>query len=560
FQEEATMLERLNRVGRAVAAELDVDRIAQTITDAATTLCEAEFGAFFRNVTNAAGDSYLLYTLSGAPREAFEKLGMPRNTALFVPTFAGRGPVRLDDVTQDPRYGKNAPHAGMPKGHLPVRSYLAVPVTARSGRVLGGLFFGHSRPGVFGEREERLAVGIASQAALAIENAELHRQREELIEKLRDTDRRKDEFLATLSHELRNPLAPLRNSLNLLLVSGRGVAPTEPLREMMERQVNHLVRLVDDLLEMSRINRGALELRKEAVELRTIVQNALETSEPLVSAARHELSVSLPEEPVWIDGDPIRLAQIVSNLVNNAAKYTEPGGRISVEARRRDGTVEVSVRDNGMGIAPEALPRIFEMFNRGERAQTRGPGGLGVGLALAKRLAEMHGGSIEAESTGPGLGSVFRVTLPVVESGGSQPPAGTKTESASLPPKRILVVDDNADAAESLGALLGFLGADVRTAGDGPTALELFAAYDPMVVFLDIGMPGMDGYEVARRLRSDFPERRPVLVALTGWGQPEDRRRAREASFDHHLVKPADFGALQTLLALHDQEARPRTL
>jgi signal transduction histidine kinase/DNA-binding response OmpR family regulator len=556
LREEAALLEELNRVGRVVAAETALDRIMQTVTDAATRLCEAEFGAFFHNVTNSSGESYLLYTLSGAPLEAFSKFGTPRNTAIFAPTFAGEGPVRLDDVTKDPRYGQNRPHRGMPEGHLPVRSYLAVPVSVRSGRVSGGLFFGHSAIGVFDERAERIATGIASLAAVAMQNAELHRQREELIDKLRDADRRKDEFLATLSHELRNPLAPLRNSLNLLMVSGRAVTMTEPLREMMERQVNHLVRLVDDLLEMSRISRGLLELRKEPSELGAIIRTAIETSQPLVDSGRHELAVSQPGEPIWVDGDPVRLAQVVSNLLNNAAKYTDPGGKISLEVTPSAPGVNIVVKDNGVGIAKDSLGEVFEMFSRGERTSSRSQGGLGIGLALARRLVEMHGGAISAESEGPGRGSTFRVTLPVLLETPSTSPLGHVKESGALPPKRVLVVDDNQDSAETLAALLGFLGADVRTAGGGPEALDVFSSYDPAFVFLDIGMPEMDGYEVARRIRSDFPERHPFLIALTGWGQSDDRRQAKEAGFDQHLVKPADFAALQALLTLSDRDPR----
>jgi CheY-like chemotaxis protein len=315
--------------------------------------------------------------------------------------------------------------------------------------------------------------------------------------------------------------------------------------------VNHLVRLVDDLLEMSRINRGALELRKEHVALATIVSNAVETSEPLVTAGRHELDVSLPAEPVWLDGDPVRLAQLLSNLLNNAAKYTPPGGKIALQAERNDGMLEIAVRDNGVGIPEASLERIFEMFHRGDRTTTRGQGGLGIGLSLARQLAEMHGGTIAAQSPGVGKGSEFLVRLPVVSLGGPPVQARAAVEARPIPAKRILVVDDNEDSAESLGALLGFLGVDVRTALDGPSALEAYAEYDPAIAFLDIGMPGMDGYEVARRIRASFPERKTILVALTGWGQAEDRRRAREAGFDHHLVKPADFAALKALLSLH---------
>ncbi len=546
LREEARTLETLNRVGRTLAAELDLEKTVQAVTDAATELSGAEFGAFFYNVTNASGEAYLLYTLSGAPREAFETLGLPRNTAVFAPTFAGEGTVRIHDVTKDPRYGKSAPHYGMPKGHLPVVSYLAVPVVSRSGEVIGGLFFGHSRPGVFTERAERLVEGIAAQAAVAMDNARLYEESRRLVLRLSEADRRKDEFLATLSHELRNPLAPLRNSLHLLrATAGAGAAA---IHDVMERQLSHLVRLVDDLLEVSRINRGTLELRKSRVEIAEVVRNAVETSRPLIEAGRHALELDLPREALWVEGDPVRLAQILSNLLNNAATYTEPGGRIVLSARRAEGTVRLAVRDNGVGIAPEALPRVFEMFSRGDRQSARHQGGLGIGLALSRRLAQMHGGTLTGFSEGAGCGATFVATLPLAAEQAPSPSA-SDTSPAPLPPRRILVVDDNDDSADSLGLVLKLLGADVRVARDGPQALEVFEDYDPAVVLLDIGMPGMDGYEVARRIRAGFPERRAALIALTGWGQDKDRERAREAGFDRHLIKPADLDALQTLLS-----------
>jgi PAS domain S-box-containing protein len=548
LREEARIQETLNRVGRTLAAELDLERTVQAVTDAGTELSGAKFGAFFYNVKNAAGESYMLYTISGVPRAAFEKFSMPRNTAVFAPTFNGEGIVRVDDITKDPRYGKSAPHHGMPKGHLPVVSYLAVPVISRTGEVLGGLFFGHDQPGVFTERSERLLAGVAAQAAIAMDNARLHGERARLVAQLQDADRRKDEFLATLAHELRNPLAPLRNALQLLELTVHGDARVDPLREMMERQVSHLVRLVDDLLEMSRISRGALELRKERVEVSAVVRNAIETSDPLISGGRHRLSVALPSQPAWIEGDAVRVAQILSNLLNNAAKYTDPGGDIRLRAELRDGAVAISVRDNGIGIAPEAMPRLFEMFARAAGPDRAGHGGLGIGLALSRRLAEMHGGKLEGNSAGLRRGAEFTLTLPLAAPGPQALPATPQAARSGLPPRRILVVDDNRDAAESLGLVLKFLGADVRIAADGAEALQAYEAYKPSVVFLDIGMPSMDGYEVARRIRQG-DSGRPAIVALTGWGQEQDRRRAREAGFDHHLVKPAELGALQSILA-----------
>ncbi|MEP6790736.1 MAG: ATP-binding protein [Ramlibacter sp.] len=365
--------------------------------------------------------------------------------------------------------------------------------------------------------------------------------------RLAESDRAKDEFLATLSHELRNPLAPLRNAIELQRRMG-GDERTERVNAMMERQVNHLVRLVDDLLEVSRISRGTFSLRKERVELAAIVRNAVETSDPLVKAGGHELAVQLPREPLWLEGDPVRLAQVLANLLNNAARYTEDGGHIAVRAWRDGGEAVISVRDDGVGIAPEALPRMFEMFTRGDRDSARNQGGLGIGLALSRRLAQMHGGKLEAHSEGPGKGSEFTVRLPLA-AGEAQDAERQAAQAASLGRRRVLVVDDNRDAAESLAMVLEMLGADVRVAHDGMAAIEAFGAYRPSVVLLDIGMPGMNGYEVARALRLRGAEIPATLVALTGWGQDADRQRAKEAGFDHHLVKPAEIDALQQLLA-----------
>lgn len=369
---------------------------------------------------------------------------------------------------------------------------------------------------------------------------------------LQEADRRKSEFIAMLSHELRNPLAALRNALEFVRMSGTGGGELAPIREMMDRQVNQLVRLVDDLLEMSRISRGAFELRKERVEIAAVVNSALETCDAAFQAAGHALSVSLPEEPLWVEGDPMRLAQIVANLLNNAAKYTSPGGSIGIRAERRDGTAEISVCDNGAGISPEAMRHLFEMFSRGDQSDGNGQGGLGIGLAISRRLVEMHGGSIQAHSAGRGMGSTFTVRLPLVADPGARV-ADDPYATAAVPRQRILVVDDNGDSAESLGMLLELLGADVRIAGGGAAALDLFGEFDPEVVLLDIGMPEMDGYEVARRIRARDPQRRTAVVALTGWGQEEDRRRSREAGFDHHLVKPADLDALRALLTSIDR-------
>jgi PAS domain S-box-containing protein len=360
---------------------------------------------------------------------------------------------------------------------------------------------------------------------------------------LQAADRRKDEFLATLAHELRNPLAPIRNALHLVKLQG-GVAA--PLRDMMERQVNQLVRLVDDLMEASRISRGQLELRLESLDLREVVRTAIETSRPLLEEARHELRVHLPDDPQPVRGDAVRVAQIIVNLLNNAAKYTEEGGRIDVELSREGPWAAVSVRDNGVGIAAEDMPHVFEMFAQVDRNALRAQGGLGIGLALARRLAEMHGGTLHADSAGPGCGSTFTVRLPSaaqLERGRVAVPP-----PPALPARRVLVVDDNRDAADSLAMLLRHLGAEVHTAHDGATALDIAGSWCPAVALLDLGMPGMDGFEVARKMRSDERLAGLKLIALTGWGQEEDRLRSRRSGFDHHLVKPVDLSLLQTLL------------
>jgi PAS domain S-box-containing protein len=371
----------------------------------------------------------------------------------------------------------------------------------------------------------------------------------EQAERLAESDRAKDEFLATLSHELRNPLAPLRNSIALLRMSGGGDEKSGSIHAMMERQVNHLVRLVDDLLEMSRISRGTLSLQKARVEVAAVVRNAVETSDPLIRAGQHALQVELPPEPLWLEGDHVRLAQILANVLNNAAKYTNDGGRITLRAWREGGQAVISVRDNGIGIAPDALPRMFEMFSRGDRDSGRSQGGLGIGLALSRKLAQMHDGTLEARSEGLGQGSEFTVRLPLADAGSRAAAPAESAPDENLGRTRVLVVDDNPDAGDSLGLILQHLGADVRVARDGPEALEAYPGYAPSVVLLDIGMPGMNGYEVARTIRSRFAHQPATLVALTGWGQDDDRRRAREAGFDHHLVKPAEIDALQQLLA-----------
>ena len=383
---------------------------------------------------------------------------------------------------------------------------------------------------------------------VAIDITDLKRAEEEL----RDADRRKDEFLATLAHELRNPLAPIRNSLQILKMPRVDAETAQRSRDMMERQVHHLVRLVDDLLDVSRVMRGKIELRRERVELATVVARAVETVQPLIDAQGHGLTVNLPPESLPLDADPVRLAQVVGNLLTNAAKYTEANGRIRLTAQREGREAVLRVRDTGIGIAPDMLPKVFGLFVQVDHAATRSQGGLGIGLTLVKNLVEMHKGTVEASSAGLGKGSEFVVRLPLSAQEGWRRTEEESGETAHAPARSsgrlLLVVDDNTDAADSLAMLLRLQGHEVRVAHDGPAALEMAKGYRPEMVFLDIGMPGMDGYEVARRLRRQPGLEKVRLAALTGWGQEEDRRRTAEAGFDHHLVKPVEPGTLEALL------------
>jgi PAS domain S-box-containing protein len=371
-------------------------------------------------------------------------------------------------------------------------------------------------------------------------------------EALREADRRKDEFLATLGHELRNPLAPIRNGLELLRLAEPGSDTAAHAQAMMERQTAHLVRLVDDLLEISRISTGKLELRPETVELAAVLGSAIETSRPLIDARGHELKVELPGEVLRLRGDPVRLAQVVSNLLNNAARYTEGRGRITLGAWREEGFAVLSVRDNGAGIEPDVLPHIFDMFMQAGRT-AHSQGGLGIGLTLARRLLDLHGGRIDAFSAGPGKGSEFVVRLPLLSWGASAAPradAVRRRPRDAEASRKVLVVDDNVDAASSLGMVLRHLGHQVRVVHDGAAALEAVATAPPDVVLLDISMPGMDGLEVARRMRAGVLSAPLRIVAVSGLGQEEDRRRAREAGFDDHVVKPVAVDRLPAILGL----------
>jgi signal transduction histidine kinase/ActR/RegA family two-component response regulator len=374
-------------------------------------------------------------------------------------------------------------------------------------------------------------------------------ERGRLEQELRNTDRKKDDFIALLAHELRNPLAPIRNGLQVLRLTAGDAAAVAQARAMMDRQLSHMVRLIDDLLDVSRISRNKMELRKERVLLADVVASAVETARPLIEAAGHELAVALPPRPVFVDADLTRLAQVLGNLLTNSAKYTGKGGRICLAAERNAAEVIFTIKDNGIGIPAQSLPHIFDMFSQVDRSTERSTGGLGIGLALVKGLVEMHGGTVSAESEGEGKGSTFTVRLPATE-GRSAPLAATsaETEGPGIG-RRVLVVDDNRDGAESMAMMLQLLGDEVRSAHDGIEAVEVAEQFLPHVILMDVGMPRLNGLDATRRIREQPWGKEITVIALTGWGQQSDRQRSREAGCDGHLVKPVNLSDLEKLLS-----------
>jgi PAS domain S-box-containing protein len=571
-KEQALISEKLGEVGAMVASSLEREVVVQKVTDTATELTGAQFGAFFYNAVDPqTGDTYLLHTLSGASKEAFANFAAPRSTAIFAPTFHGKSPVRLADVRQDPRYGLNAPHHVMPHGHLPVRSYLAVPVKGVDGAVIGGLFFGHSQVGVFTEQHERMALGIAAWAAVALENSRLY-------EEARTANRMKDEFLAVLSHELRTPLNAIVGYARLLRGGVLGGDKTTRGLEILERNATVLTQIVEDILDVSRIVSGKIRLDVQPVELSLVVDNAVATMQPAADARSVRLQVLIDPRVGPVAGDPERLQQVIWNLVSNAVKFTPRGGRVQVRVERVDSQVEVVVSDTGIGIARDFLPHVFDRFRQADSATTRKAGGLGLGLAIVRHIVELHGGTVEATSGGEGQGSTFRVRLPLMivhperAAGKREHPRTARIEPlpdlGGLQGVRVLAVDDEADALSLLRVVLETAGADVITTSSPEAAVDLIGRHSPDAVVIDLGMPQMDGFEVIRRIRqSRTPAVRQVpAAALTAFARSEDRTKALRSGFEMHLAKPVDPGelvaAIQTLVRRHrtsDATAEPRT-
>jgi signal transduction histidine kinase/CheY-like chemotaxis protein len=559
LRQEVEVRTTLAEVGASLAGELRSDRLIQAVTDASTKLTQAEFGAFFYNVTDENGESYALYSLSGAPKEAFSSFPHPRATAIFGPTFRGEAIIRLDDVTADPRYGQNPPFHGMPRDHLPVRSYLAVPVIGRDGLVLGGLFFGHSQPGIFTKRHELLAAGVAGWAAIALDNARLYQEAAE-------ANRLKDEFLATLSHELRTPLNAVLGWAHMLREGTLPAAMHQRALESVERNARAQAQLVDDLLDVSRIMAGKLQVRSDAVDLSAVVTNAVDTVRAGVTAKRLNLEVLLPaERQVTVSGDMDRLQQVVWNLVSNAVKFTPSGGQIEVELRRVDTKAEIIVRDTGQGIDPAFRPHLFQRFRQMDASKTRQHGGLGLGLSIVRHLVEAHGGTVAAESEGLNRGATFRVQLPLrgVEASNTDTASSeTRRPERALAGVRALIVDDEPDARELTQYVLESGGATATMAASAGEALHRLANEPFDVLIADIGMPDQDGAALIRALRS-LPggslNRDTPALALTAYTSIKERDEALAAGFNSHLGKPVDpeqlIAAITAILRRFDPQS-----
>jgi PAS domain S-box-containing protein len=554
IEENAAVTETLNNVGTIVASDLDRDKVVQAVTDTATQLTTAEFGAFFYNVIDERGENYTLYTLSGVSHDAFSKFPMPRNTEVFEPTFKGTGVVRSADITKDPRYGHNPPYHGMPPGHLPVRSYLAVPVKGRGAEVIGGLFFGHSTVGRFDPHHERIAVGIAAWASVALENARLYTS-------VQDASRVKDEFLASLSHELRTPLNAILGYSRMLRTGIIAPDRREKAIDTIERNATSLTQIVEDVLDISRIVSGKIRLNVQPVDFPTIVRTAVDAIAPAADAKGVRVEIVLDPAAAPVSGDPERLRQVLWNLLSNAVKFTNRGGRVQVRLERVNSHLELIVSDTGIGIPPEFLPHVFERFRQADAGFTRERGGLGLGLSIARQLIEMHGGTIDASSAGVGQGATFRVKMPLMivhtlrdDKPRVHPRAGSSLANVSAESLRgihVLTVDDEPDALALVSEALEAAGARVTTAQSAESALEKLVVETPDVIVADLGMPKMDGFAFIERLRrhDNSRVREVPAAALTAYARSEDRMKALQAGFQIHLAKPIDPAELVTTIA-----------
>jgi signal transduction histidine kinase len=532
-----TLLQLLSDAARHLLTATDPDELVRGLWERIREPLGVD--AYFNLVAlNGAGERPRLASFAGLPENAVASLlDLERGSATAEIPVLSREPVHLTCIHEsDDALVRTLRAAG-------IRACFCHPLLADEER-LGTLCFASCSKDEFTADELDFLRTVSHYATSAYER--LRR-----IAEMRESERRKDEFLATLAHELRDPLAPLGNVLELMKRSTDDSSVLRQVRDTMQRQLGQLVQLVDDLLDVSRITRSQLKLRKRRVELELAVQQAVETVGPQAEAARQELEVELPEQPVWLDADPVRLAQVLGNLLTNASKFTEQGGRILLRAEQQNGEVVVTVKDTGIGIPADKLTSIFEMFAQVSSARERSQSGLGIGLTLVSRLVEMHGGTVVAASDGPDKGSEFVVRLPVLVEEAQEGTPAPDEEQAPAGERQILIVDDNRDSASSLAMLLQMTGHVTREAYDGPEAIDAAREFRPDVVLLDIGLPTLDGFEVCRHIRAKSWGRDVLIVALSGWGQIEDRRKSKEAGFDHHMVKPVKHEALMKLLREH---------
>jgi PAS domain S-box-containing protein len=564
-EEQALITQKLSEAGAAVASSLDRGTIVQKVTDIATDLTHAEFGAFvYKSIDPQTGDERTQHTVSGISERAFVRLAKDGSTELFTLVITEHGLIRIDDLTQDPRYRGAPPRLEMLNGHLPVRSYLAVPVYAVAGDLVGALFLCHPQARIFTAQHEQLAKGIAAWASLALENARLFRDAQE-------ADRLKDEFLAVLSHELRTPLNAIVGYARLL--RGGILSDDKATRglETLERNATALTQIVEDVLDISRIVAGKIRLDVQPVELPLVVHNAIATVQPAADAKGVRLQAIVDPRVGPVSGDPDRLQQVVWNLLSNAVKFTPRNGRAQVRVQRVNSHVEVAVSDTGIGIRPDFLPYVFERFRQADAGTTRKTGGLGLGLSIVRHIVEMHGGSVTVASEGQGRGATFSIRLPVMivhAEGVREPREHPRTERkaplerlGNLEGVRVLAVDDEEDALGLLRAVLETAGAEVTTSPSPLDALERVATVRPHVLVVDLGMPEMDGFEFIRRIRgSASADVRDIpAAALTAFARSEDRTRALESGFEMHLAKPVDPGELVASVAtLVRRVAKPR--
>ncbi len=575
LRDETRALELLNRVGRQLIATLDLKSIVQAVTDASTQISGARFGAFFYNAEDEQGGRLLAYTVSGLPRQAMARFGRPDTTEVFAATPAGHLPVRSDDLPHDAVLPLSSAHRKLLAADAPVRSYLAVPVVSRSGDIIGGLFFGHPRPGVFSERNEKTLQGMAAQAAVAIDNARLYEaaqqsaeERKVLLENERSAralaermSALKDEFLATLSHELRTPLSAILGWVHVLR---RGVKSEQDLHNALatiERNARQQAQLIDDLLDMNRIASGKVQLDIQPVDPLRFIEAALETVRPAAESKGLTIDCDPCQATEPIRGDVNRLQQVISNLLSNAIKFTPRGGRVSVSLRRLERMLEIKVSDTGIGIPAEFVAHVFERFRQADASTTRQYGGLGLGLSIVKNLVELHGGRVYAASGGPGQGATFSVHLPLapapadgaaVHAGPSgAAPVATSFTTQDLSGLTVLVVDDDDDGRELVRWVLSECRAQVLVAANAQQAMEQLLSGRPHVLVSDIGMPQSDGFALLRRVRAlpaDQGGHVPA-VALTAFARPEDRARALHAGFAAHLTKPLNPAELLAAVA-----------